>query len=619
MNKLNSWMAAAAACVALCAALPAAASSTPQPAEASQGKKVLRVAFSTAETGFDPAQLQDLYSRTVTPHIFEGLYRYDHLARPAKILPLTADGMPQVSADFRTWTVKVQRGIYFASDPAFKGQRRELTAYDYVYSFKRFADPALKSPVWTYIDSYKLLGMAELRKAASEQRKPFDYDREIEGVRALDRYTVQFKMQDPRPRFLEVLATGDLFGAVAREVVEAYGNDIHAHPVGTGPFRLKQWRRSSLIVLERNPEFREMLYDAQPAPDDAAGQAILARFKGRRIPFVDEVHISVIEEQQPRWLSFLNAQVDSVAGQYGSLPQEFVNIAMPNGKLAPNLAKQGIQAFRQVNSDSAYILFNLEDPIVGGYTPDKVALRRAIGLAIDIPRWIQQLYRGQAIPAQSLIVPHTSGYDPAFRSENGEFDLPRAKALLDLYGYVDRDKDGWRDRPDGSPLVLKIGSQSDQLARQQQELFKRDLGALGVRVEFQIAKWPEQLKAARAGKLMMWSLGGSAAAPDGQGSLLRLHGEQIGGQNMARFKRPEFDRIFDQLNELPDGPEREALFREAKRLAVVWMPYKAFVHRISTDLLHPWVHGFRRPLFWNEWWHLVDVDADLRQQRTGKP
>jgi len=607
-------------CAAVCGwglATGAQAQDAAQPR--ADGKKVLRVAFSVAETGFDPAQIQDIYSRTVTPHIFEGLYRYDHLARPAKILPLTADGMPQVSGDFRTWTVKVKPGIYFASDPAFKGQRRELTAHDYVYSFKRFADPALKSPVWTYLDSYKLLGFAALRQAALDGRKPFDYEREIEGVRALDRYTVQFKMQDPRPRFLEVLATGDLFGAVAREVVEAYGADIHAHPVGTGPFRLKQWRRSSLIVLERNPEFREMLYDAEPAADDAEGQAILARFKGRRIPFVAEVHISVIEETQPRWLSFLNAQIDAVAGQYGFVPGEFVNMAMPNGKLAPNLAKQGVQAFRQVNSDGVYLFFNLEDPVVGGYTPDKVALRRAIGLGTDIPRWIQQIYRGQAIPAHSLVAPHTSGYDPAFRSENGEYDVARAKALLDLYGYVDRNNDGWREQPDGSALLLKIGSQSDQLARQIQELLKRDLTALGVRVEFQIAKWPEQLKAARAGKLMMWSVGGSAAAPDGQGSLLRLHGEQIGGQNMARFKRPEFDRIFDQLNAVPDGPERDALFLEAKRIALVWMPYKALVHRISTDMLHPWVHGFRRPLFWQEWWHLVDVDPELRRQRTGKP
>lgn len=582
-------------------------------------RKILRVAFGTAETSFDPTQISDLYSRTVTAHIFEGLYRYDHLHRPAKFRPLIAEAMPEVSPDYRTFTIRLRKGIHFADDPVFKGQPREVTAPDFVYAFKRFADPALKSQVWSYLETFKIKGLSELRDAAMKSKKPFEYDREIEGVRALDRHTLQFKVVEPRPRLVEMLALSDLFGAVAREVVEHYGQDIGAHPVGTGPFRLKQWRRSSLIVLERNPNFRDERYDEQPAADDAAGQAILAKLKGRRIPLVDEVHISIIEEQQPRWLSFLNAQIDTIAGQYGAVPAEFITTAMPNGQLAPNLAKQGIQAHRQVNSDVTMFFFNMEDPLVGGYTPEKVALRRAISLGMDVDRWIRLLGRGQGVPAQSGVVPHTTGYDPQFKSENGDYDVPRAKALLDLYGYVDRNGDGWRDQPDGSPLVLQVSSQSDQNARQQQELLKRDLNALGLQVNFLIAKWPEQLKQARAGKLMIWSLGSSAAGPDGQGSLQRLDGTQVGGQNLARFRRPEFDRIYEQLSMLPDGPERESLFLQAKRIAVTWMPYKSMMHRVSTDMLHPWVSGYRRPLFWQEWWHFVDVDPEMRREKTGKP
>ncbi len=194
--------------------------------EAVAPQKVLRLAFPTAETGFDPAQVVDLYSRTVTPHLFEGLYEYDHLARPAKIRPLTADGMPQVSDDFRTWTVKIKPGIYFMDDPAFKSSkrldaqgRRELTAADYVYTFKRFADPVNKSPVWGGMLDTGYVGLEALRKKALETKKPLDYDTEIEGIRALDRYTIQFKTLKPRPSLIETLATGDLFGAVAREVV----------------------------------------------------------------------------------------------------------------------------------------------------------------------------------------------------------------------------------------------------------------------------------------------------------------------------------------------------------------------------------------------------------------
>jgi ABC-type transport system substrate-binding protein len=594
-------------------ALPLAATAQRAPAGEAP-KKILRVAFNTAETSFDPVQISDLYSRTITPHIFEALYQYDHLARPARIKPLTADGMPEASADFRTWTVRVRPGIHFADDPAFKGQRRELTARDYVYSILRAADPANRAELWTYIASLKISGLAAKRQQHLDAKTPFDYDREPEGLRTLDRYTLQFRLDDPNPRFGAVLAASDLLGAVAREVVEFYGDKIGEHPVGTGPFRLKSWRRSSLIVLERNPAYRERFYDAEPAADDAEGQAILARLRGQRIPIVDEVHVSIIDEEQPMWLSFLNGEIDALASKYGSVPGNFVVQAMPGGEVAPNLAKRGIQGRQTVNPDIAITYFNMEDPVVGGYTPEKVALRRAIGLAMDVDREIRIIRRGQAIPAQSNIVPFTTGYDPDFKSESGDHDPARANALLDLYGYVDRNGDGWRDLPDGSPLVLKKATQPEQIYRQFDELFRKNMEAIGVRVEFETGQWPEHLKRARAGRLQIWALGSSAAGTDGQSALFRLHGPQAGGQNLARFKLPEFDAIFDRLSQLPDGPEREALFREAKRIAVAYMPYKPTVHRISTDMWYPWLIGYRRPPFWNEWWHMVDVDPVMRAQ-----
>jgi ABC-type transport system substrate-binding protein len=580
------------------------------PASADAPPKTLRYAFRVAETGFDPAQINDLYSRTVTPHIFEGLYQYDHLARPAKIKPLTADGMPQVSDEFRTWTVKIQPGIQFADDPAFKGRRRELVADDYVYSLKRFADPKLKSPTWTYWDQFGFLGLAELRKRALDEKKPFDYDQPIDGVRALNRYTIQFRLRESRPRFLEALATGDLYGAVAREVAEAYGDQIAAHPVGTGPFVLKQWRRSSLLVFERSPSYRNVPYHAEPAADDAEGQALLARFKGRRLPMVDRVEISIIDEEQPRWLSFVNGQHDLIE----IVPPEFIETAMPNGKVAPNLAKRGVQGHRIVRADNQYILYNMEHPVLGGYTPEKVALRRALNLAYDVPREIRIVRRNQAIPAQSPVLPHTVGYDGRFKSENGDHDPARAKALLDMYGYIDRDGDGWRDQPDGSPLVLQMATQADGLARQFDELRKKDMDAIGVRIEFTPAKWPENLKAARAGKLMMWMVGTTAASIDGQPALARYHSKQIGGQNMARFKLPAFDAIYERMELMPHGPERAAMFEQAKKLAVAYAPYKTLVHRIVTDMTQARLVGYRRPLFWTDWWQMVDIDDTRRPQ-----
>jgi ABC-type transport system substrate-binding protein len=568
-------------------------------------KKVMRYAFRNAETGFDPAQIQDLYSRTVTPHIFEALYQYDPLARPAKIRPLTAEGMPEHSDDFRVWTVKVKPGIYFADDPAFKGARRELTAEDYVYSIKRFADPKVNSPAWTFYESIQFTGLAGLHEQALKNKTPLDYATPIPGVRSIDRYTIRFELDEPSPRFVANLAQGDLLGAVAREVVEFYGDQIMAHPVGTGPFKLVQWRRSSLIVLERNPQYREVRYEADPAADDDEAQTILARMKGKRLPMLDRVEVSIIAEQQPRWLTFLNEGSDLIE----ELPPEFVNQAMPHGKVAPNLAKRDVQGYRMVRSDVAVTLYNMDNPILGGYTPDKIALRRAINLAVDVDREIRLVRYGQAIVAQSPVMPNTDNYDPNYRSENGEYSPARAKALLDMYGYVDRNGDGWRDMPDGSALELVKATQPDQQSRQLDEEWHRNMSAIGIRIRFRTAQWPENLKNARAGTLMIWGVGSVGSGTDSLSTFQRYHGKQIGGQNFARFKLPEFDAIYERLDILPDGPERTALFEQAKRLAAAYAPYKTHVHRYMNDMAHPWLVGYRRPLFWQDFWQYLDIDT----------
>ncbi|WP_245478856.1 ABC transporter substrate-binding protein [Rubrivivax rivuli] len=574
------------------------------PAAAQGTARVLRYAFQVAETGFDPAQISDTYSRTVTAHLFEALYAFDHLARPAKLVPLTAEDHPLVENDYRRWTVKIRPGIYFADDPAFKGQKRELVAADVVYSFKRFADPAVKSPFWASIEDLKFLGLAALRQQALKSKQPFSYDTPIEGLRALDRYTVQFNLEEPRPRFQDTLAVSDLYGSVAREVVEFYKDKIAEHPVGTGPFRLASWRRSSRIVLARNPNYRERLWDAQPAPDDAEGQAIAAKLRGRRVPLLDRVEISIIEESQPRWLSFLNGEADLL----DRVPAEFIDMAMPGGVIAPNLAKRGVRGRRVLTSDIVMTFYNMDDPVIGGLAPEKVALRRALNLAVDLDREIRLVRRGMAIPAQSPVMPHLSGYDPAFKSENSDYDPARARALLDLYGYVDRDGDGWRELPDGRPLVLQYATQPDQQNRQLNELWQRNMDAIGVRIEFKIAKWPENLKAARAGKLQMWGVASAATGGDGMGMLTRYYGPQAGLQNLARFRLPAFDAIHERMAQIPDGPERLALFDRAKRLAVAYAPYKLHCHRYQADLMAPGLVGYRRPAFWNTWWHLVDME-----------
>ena len=585
-------------------ALPAAAQA---PATGS-APKVLRYAFRVAETGFDPAQVNDLYSSNVISNIFEAPLTYDFLARPVKVIPNTAEALPEVSADFTSLTVRLKRGIYFQEHPAFKGEPRELVAQDYVYSIKRIYDPKFKSPRVYLLESAGILGMSEIRAATLKGAK-FDYDRDVDGIRALDRYTFQLRFAQPNPRFYLYLSDNSFLGAVAREVCERYDEkQLMGHPVGTGPFRLAEWRRSSRIVLERNPGYRQEHYSASaPATDPVSGE-IAARLRGQRLPIIDRVEVYIVEENQPRWLAFLNNEHDLI----DELPYDLADLAIPGGQLAPALKRRNIRMERAPRANVDMALFNMEHPVVGGYAPERVALRRAVGLAYNVNDEIRLVRKGQSVPSQSPVPPTVPGYDPGFRSEMSEFSRVRARALLHAFGYVDRDGDGWRELPDGTPFVLEMATQPDQLSRQLDELWKRAMTSVGLRIDFKTAKWPENLKNSRAGKLMMWRVGWVAAQPDGDTFLALGFGPNKGQANHARFDLAAYNRLYREQRMLPDGPQREQLFHEAKRLFVAYAPYKFVGHRIETAVSHPWVIGYRRHPFMRDFWKYIDIDADAQ-------
>jgi ABC-type transport system substrate-binding protein len=566
------------------------------------GRKVLRLPLVSPETSFDPVQTNsDLNAATILSQILEAPLAYDYLARPARLVPATAEALPEISADGKVFTLRIAPGIFFADDPAFKGRPRELVAADFVYAIKRFYDPKYNSSDLYVFETLKLPGLAALRERALKTRTPFDYDTPVEGLRALDRFTLRVTLGVPNPRFVYTLADPSFTGAVAREVVEFYGEEIGAHPVGTGAFRLKSWRRASRVVLERSPNYRGTRYEGQPA-DEPLAREIAAGLAGRTLPLVDEVVLDVVEEDQPRWLSFLNGEYAWLA-----LPGPYASLAAPHGELAPYLERKGVRLQKSLRADMGMSFFFMEDPLVGGYTPEKVALRRAIGLAFDNNAYIRRVLGGLAIPAQSTIAPNTSGYDPAYKSEMSDHDPARAKALLDLYGYLDRDGDGWRELPDGKPLVLRMASQSDQRSRTANELWQRSMQAVGLRMQFEIATWPELLKRSRAGALMMWGYAWSAASPDGGFFLAIGYGPNKSEANDPRFELAAFDRLFERQLALPDGPEREAVMHRARDLLVAYLPFKVHSHRIAMDLVQPGTRHYWRHPFMRDIWRFIDL------------
>jgi peptide/nickel transport system substrate-binding protein len=580
---------------ALCAAATLSAHAAPL--------KVLRVPYLIAETHFDPASVSDLYSNNVIEEIFEAPLTYDFLARPAKLKPQTLEAMPEVSDGGRTYTLHVRKGIYFADDPAFAGERRELVAADYAYSIRRLIDPGVKSPNLWLIEG-RIAGVADAVARAKKEGR-FDYDAPIAGLEVVDRYTLRIRLVKPDFNFLYILAVCNL-GAQAREVVERYGTDIGAHPVGTGAFRLAEWKRSSKIVLERNPGFREEYYEAEPPADDPVSQQIYREARGKRLPMVDRVEVSILEESQPRWLAFLNEELDWI-----NLPYEFLNMALPGGQLAPALAKRGIRHIPDIELVTVYTYINMKDPVWGGNAPERVALRRAISLAYSNEEDVELVRNGTAIEAQSLLPPGVLGYDPAFNLGR-TFDVARAKALLDMFGYVDRDGDGWRDRPDGGALVFRTATEPDQLSKMFTQIWKKGLDAVGVRLEIEVAKWPELRKKSKEGLLVSWQLAWGADYPDGENFYQLLYGPNCGSSNDGCFELPEFDRLYEEASALPPGPDRTALYQRMARLVAAYAPMKLHNHRKFNHMLQPWVLGWRKHPILHEGYRYVDIDLERR-------
>ncbi|MEO8487698.1 MAG: ABC transporter substrate-binding protein [Betaproteobacteria bacterium] len=567
--------------------------------------KVIRAVFPTAETGFDPQAAGDIYSNAVNRVIFDTPYKYDYLARPYKLIPNTAVALPEVSDGGKVWTIRIKPGITFADDPAFKGRKRELTAYDYVYSWKRVMDPRMRSNSMQMFDG-RFEGMDDLVNGTREGGK-FDYDKVIAGLQAVDRYTIRMKLSFPDTELMANLTT-TAAAAVAREVVEAYGDGsgwVMANPVGTGPYRLKEWRRGQRIVLEASPTFRDERF---PDSSDPADRALVAKYKGKRIPFAGRVEISVIEESNPRLLAFEGGELD-----YTATPTDLVWMVMdPPAKLKPRLAERGITLSRGVQPAITYTYFNMEDPLVGGYTPEKVALRRAFSLGYNVDEEVRVIRQGQAFPATQVIPPTVSGHDPKLENRK-VYDPSAAKALLDRFGYKDRDGDGWRETPDGKPLVLKLASAPSAIDRQYDELRKRSTDAIGLKVEFVKQKWPDLLKAARLGQLQMFTLGNINTTPEGFGFLGLLYGGNSGFSNLARFRLPEYDKLYEQARSLPYGPERERIMQRMNELVTVYAPWNITVFRYENVLVQPWITSYKYSGYTQHPFPYLDVDPAKRR------
>ena len=570
------------------------ASSVPNPkANPADPQKVLRLAFPVAETGFDPVRVNDLYSNTITAAIFQPLLTYDWMAMPTQLVPDAAEALPEISKDGTTYTFKIKKGLFFTPDDAFKGARRELTAQDFVYVLLRHADPKNRSPQVSDLDD-KILGFAESRKQAVANGK-FNYDQKHPGIYATDRFTLVIKLKQADRNFLSLL-TSPFAAGMAREVVEKYGFEgIMANPVGTGPYVLDKWVRGSKIILKANPEYPGFDWNFAPPANSPVELRIANQMQGRKMPQIGRVEVSIIEEPQSMWLAFSGKEIDVAA-----VPPSFIEKALtPNNDLLQNWVSQGVQMYRSVEPDIRYQFFNLKDPVIGGYTPEKIALRRAIIMGYDVDEEIRVIRKGQAVKAQQMVSPVIAGHDPNYKSLV-KFSPLSANALLDQFGYK-KDAKGYRMQPDGKPLIFTMYSSTSSVDRERDELWKKSMNKLGIRLKVKKDKFPEMLKQGKQCAIPSWSLGWTRSA-EAEFVMKLLYSKTIGQNNYACFESPEYDAYFEQLKRLPDGPERTRVLHNMYRLMEVNGVLGLSSTSIATRLSHRHVEGYRKhPLLLGDW------------------
>jgi ABC-type transport system substrate-binding protein len=571
--------------------------------------KVLKVAFPIDVSGLDPGATQETYANAIEHRIFDALYVWDYLARPYKFAPSVATGMPEISADGRVWTIHVRPGIYFADDPAFQGKKRELTAADFVYSWKRMVDPRIRSPNSDLVD-HKLVGLDAVVAKAKASGK-FDYDAEVQGLRATDRYTLHLELIEPDYTFFEIL-DGSPFRAVAREVIEKYADASGRamnHPVGTGPYRLKEWTPGRRILLEANPDFRDMRFPPAPANADAATKAVAEAMKNKRVPQIARVEVAIIEETNPRLLLFSTGDLDQL-----EIPSDVApKLLDANDKLLPEYAERGVNLQRATELGVTFSYFNMEDPIVGGYTPDKIALRRAVCSAYNVPDDIRVIRNRQALPATQPIPPDVNGHVAGYKGLT-PYDPAIARALLDKFGYKVQG-DGMRTLPNGRPLVIVQNTLTAASYRQFDDLWLRSMREVGIKMDFKVQTFPEAIKAAHAGQLQFAGFGWSGDIAD---DFMRIfYGPGAGNANLSRFKNAEYDALYEKSRRTPDVAERNRMYATMTSIISAQTPWCPTTYRISSTVSQPWLRGYRKNQhYFLAAWHYLDIDLAAQKARA---
>ncbi len=553
-------------------------------------EKVINLVIVADVKGLDPIEAGDRYSSNQVGHAYEGLLEYHYLKRPYTLIPNLAEAMPTVSKDGLTYTFKIKKGVLFHDDKSFpKGIGRELIAEDFVYSLKRLANPKLQGLGWWILDG-KIKGLNAFRENIKKLNK-VDYSEVVEGIKSLDKYTLQFKLAKPFPQFLYTLAM-TYSSVVAKEAVEFYDKEFLNHPVGTGPFILPEFKRTGKIIWRKNPKYRKKFYPNQG--DEKFAKLGFLQDAGKQLPLVDKIVYHILIEDQTRWLNFAKGKID-----YIEPPKDnFASAITPAKDLTPDLMKKQVSLMIVPNLDVTYTAFNLDLKLF-----QNKKLRQAFASAIQIHEVNDLLWNGNSLSAQSIIPPGIAGYDPNYMNPFKGPKLEQAKRLLSEAGY-----------PKGKGLPeITYDCTSSTKARQTGELLQKHLGKIGIKVKVVQNTWPKLTEKVQKRQIMLYGMAWGADYPDGENFLQLLYGpNRPPGANGSGYNNPIFNKLFEKASTMQHSKQRTGLYEKLNQMVAEDMPLLFTFHRQAFGLSNKWLKNFITTDFESTRGQYINVDPKLK-------
>jgi len=517
---------------------------------------------------------------------------------------------------------------------------RELTAADYVYQIKRLASPRLHSPIYSLMAEY-IVGlrelMEELTKADQQYKdikdKPFlDLRKhDIKGVKLVDDHTYEITIKGKYPQFIYWMAMqffapmpweADLF--FSQPGMDERNLTLDWYSIGTGAYMLTVNDPNRQMVLERNPNFRGELYPSEGEEADKTGG--LLNDAGGKMPFIDKIIFSLEKEGIPYWNKFLQGYYDQSGVSAESFDQAVQFNATGDTDVTPEMRDKGIELLAVVRSTTSYLGFNMLDPVIGGYSDRARKLRQAISIAIDYEEEVSIFRNGRGIAAQSLLPPGIFGYQEGEAGINPYVydwvdgkpkrkSIDEARRILKQAGY-----ENGVDPKTGQRLLLYLDERAagpEQKARF--DWMRKQFEKLNIQLVVRATDYNRFQDKMRDGSSQIFSWGWNADYPDPENFLFLLYGPngkvKFHGENAANYDSPEFNRLFEQVKDMDNGPARQKIMDRIQEVLRRDAPWAWGYHPKKFVLQHDWVRNHKLHLMSHNTFKYMRVDAELREQR----